>query len=192
MQKNKVLLCLAAAAISMQFAACSGKSGNSTEPTNYYSVSIDGDYTYYPEDNEDVMSLSAITDDFLYEIINRDYKTANPANEYPYYTKAVRASYEAMNRAESQKASLTANELSTVLNQVTISNIEFYTLRGIPSVSVIADYVSTIEHAVPSYLDSLGIKGNTKYKRTVTIVFAQEENEWKVSTYSATARVEVK
>ncbi len=179
--------------LSNVFVGCSNNkiSQDSMGETNYYSVSIDGDKFYYSAEDENVVEISKNASEFITVAVKKDYTNPEVMKEYDYYTKEVKEAYLSDGRPEIALESLQNYQLKVEVNEVTLQKIEFYTLNGQKTASVTIDYISTITNSTPEYLESLAIQANTKYKRTMTIVMVHEEELWKVSTYSLTAREEV-
>jgi len=63
-----------------------------------------------------------------------------------------------------------------------------FKLNGEESASVVLDVITTIEHATDDFLSGNELKLNANYKRTYTLTFVYEDNNWKISTYEYTSR----
>lgn len=190
--KQKIRALATIIMVSALSAGCSkgGKSVINPE-AKYYSVNMDGERLEIPEDDERITALGQLCNEFIPVVMNRDYINPDVMSEYQYYTEEYAETLKASGRPELLKQSIMDNELILTVEEVDITGIQIYRMNGEPAATITADYIQRFEHSIEGYFDSMGVKQNGRYKRTMTISLKCQNDKWGVYKYSSTARVEV-
>lgn len=191
-QKRVALMCMLLTCTALMTACTQQElSQSSKEIPKYYSVSMDGEYLPKSEDDPDIAKLKEISGEYLEAIVNRNYNNIEKTTEYSYYTEETYNKYMVTNRPEIIKESVIQNKLIVNLDSYEIQHIEFYTLRGQQSSTVLIEYISSYIEGDEEYLNRINVKKDVNYKRDITITFIKENDNWKVQEYLLTIREEI-
>jgi len=167
--------------------------GKQIGETPYFSMLIDGGKEYRAEENLDVQQLKELTLGYIELTCNIDYRnTENAMDELNYYTESTKKEYIEYEYVQGGIETMEYYEQIMELLETSVEEIQFYQLNDKEKARVACDYITVIPHATDEYFEELGIKKDTKYKRTMMLGFVREEGEWKIDEYDITDRIEVK
>lgn len=189
MKKRGIMILLSIAII---LTSCSGGTVGieSIEATKYFSTTIDGEYKYFEEDHEDVVSVTRFIDEYLQVENNIDYMDSNMPNKYEYYVSDVAKQYEEMGLYEADKEGLVENEIKSELGAVSYEKVEFFTLYGQKASAVTVKYSEKLTHATEAYLKASSEKLNEENKWKMIFTCVLEDGQWKISKYTLLNEIE--
>ena len=193
LNKHKRKAMAAMAMMSLLLTGCSKGRGMTVNPeAKYYSVNIDGERMEIAEDDERIVALNDLATNFVPAIVDRNYKNPDVTSEYQWYTDDFAKTTKEAGRPETVLQGIQNNELLITTEELEVQKIQLFRYRNEPSASITVDYITRYEHAVEGYFESIGLKDNARYKRTMTISLLYQNDKWGVYDYSNSGRVEVK
>jgi len=171
----------------LMLVGCSNVKNIDPDATSY-TVDMDGNKIKIPDDDESLIKLQENAVGYMDAIINIDYNNFNMDKENSYYSSATRERYIASGRDERISQKHINNQLIEKSVSIEVKDSSMFKLNGEESASVVLDVITTIEHATDDFLSGNELKLNANYKRTYTLTFVYEDNNWKISTYEYTSR----
>lgn len=159
--------------------------------TKVYTLDIDGNPVFMDEDNEEVKQVNEVIEEFISFAAVGDYRNPDGRSAQEYYTRETRERNIANNVPERIEESLVANQQIIVLHKIEMENMRFVKLGGTEGCFARYIYITTIENATEEYFEATQLEKGVMYKRTMELQMVKEEGEWKVETFSASAREKV-
>lgn len=159
--------------------------------TKVYTLDIDGNPVFMDEDNEEVKQVNEVIEEFISFAAVGDYRNPDGRSEQEYYTRETRERNIVNNVPERIEESLVANQQIIVLHKTEMENMRFVKLGGTEGCFARYIYITTIENATEEYFEATQLEKGVMYKRTMELQMVKEEGEWKVETFSASAREKV-
>jgi len=191
-QKKIVMAALVVGLMLCTTGCSSGEKHIKNPDAKYFSVNIDGERIEIAEDDERIVTLYDLAQNFIPAAMDRDYRNPDVETEYNYYSSEYTKTLKESGRKEKLLESMKTYESIFKVESVDVTKIQIYRFKGQDAASITADYIQRYEHAVDGYLESLGVKENGRYQRTMTINLINEDGRWGIYDYSSSSRVEVK
>jgi hypothetical protein len=190
--KNKLIIGIVIMlSFSMILISCNKKSENTNVETPYYTLDIDGDPTYFSEDDIKVINAKKISKEFCRAKFNRDYNNLDSQAEYKYYINNLYEKYIENKKYEQTEKYYKEYKLIERCDSIEIKNIKFYTKQGVEACKVNLIYKDTLINAVEDYLEYYEYKLNVPYKSENSIYMKIEDDVWKVYDWKSGDREEI-
>lgn len=185
LRKRKLSLILIAIVSSVYLNGCSKSSAKTNIETRNYTISIDGEKQYKDESEEEFIQCTEMVNNFINEYGTQDYKSDKLTNMYDYYSKSRRESIDVEAYKLKNKEQEKQYELQVSVDLIEIESAYFYKVNGVTSYTVTAQYISTLNNCNKEYLEAVGLSGNCKFSRNITLKCTLEDGNWKVSEISS-------
>lgn len=184
-KKKNLYLILIAVVSSLCLNGCGKSPTNENIETRNYTISIDGEKQYIDESEENFIGCTEMANNFIKEYGTQDYKNDKLTNMYDYYSKSRRESIDVEAYKLKNKEQEKQYELQVSVDLIEIESAYFYKVNGVTSYTVTAQYISTLNNCNKEYLEAVGLSGNCKFSRNITLKCTLEDGNWKVSEISS-------